>query len=135
MLGIARADFEQQAVIAGDVMNLEDLGNGRERLRDARFAGPVGRAQGHKSQQPLIERFRIEMCRIVADHAASFELAEPLENSRWRKAHNPCDLSLRNPGVVLEEVEYLQVDGVEHARPALECEAQNSLTYSDRIVH
>ena len=119
MFGIARADFEQQAVIAGDVMNLEDFGHGSERLRDTRFAGPIGGAQGDKSQQPLIERFRVEVRRIAADHAPAFELAQPLENGRGRKAHQPCDFSLGDPGVVLEEVEYLKVDGVEHARPAL----------------
>ena len=119
VLRIARADLQQQAVIAGDVMDLQDFGNGSQRLGDARFGGPIGGAQGDEGQQPLIERLRVQMRRIAANHAPAFELPQPFEHGRGGKAHDPRDFGLGDTGVVLEEVEYLEVDGVEHARPAL----------------
>ena len=81
--------------------------------------GPVGGAQGDESQQPLVEGLRVQMRRVAANHAAAFELPQPFEHGRGGKAHQPCDFNLRDAGVVLEEVENLKVDGVEHARPAL----------------
>ena len=83
------------------------------------LAGPIGGAQGDEGQQPLIEGLRVEMRRVAANHAPAFELAQPLEHGRRGKTHHPCDFNLRDTGVVLEEVENLKVDGVEHARPAL----------------
>src|SRR5262245_66332407 len=39
VLGVAGAHLEQIAVVAGDVMDLQDLGTLRQRERDAVFAG------------------------------------------------------------------------------------------------
>ena len=93
-------------------------GTADQRLGDARFAGPIGGAQGDEGQQPLVESFRVELRRVGANHSAAFELAQPLEHGRGRQPHDPGDFSLGDAGVVLKEVEDLKVDCVEHWRAA-----------------
>ena len=74
------------------------------------------------------------MRRVAANHAAAFELPQPLEHGRGRQPHNPGDFSLRDPGVVLEEVEYLEIDGVEHLANLPDREASNSLPRSQSLA-
>ena len=65
-------------------------------------------ASSAKSQRP-----RIHLRGVALHDAARFELADALEHSRRRQPDRAGDIDLRLPGVGLELVEDLKVDGVE----------------------
>lgn len=80
VLCIARADLQQIAVIAGDVVQLEDLRTLGQGLRDAVVAKGLLAADGDESEHRLFELMRIDQGRISLDYTAGLELPDPLKN-------------------------------------------------------
>jgi len=105
MLGVTGADLEQVAIVAGDVMDLEDFGDsgelvGRRHLR-AVLRGP----HGDERQHAPVDHVRVDKCDVILDNALGFELSQAFENRRGRQTHGLCQLSLRGSGVVLKNIQ------------------------------
>ena len=115
VLGVARAHFDEVAVVAGDVVDFEDFGQLRQRLGDAVLGSGLVAADGDEGEQPQAERLGIDLGGVAPERAAGFELANPFQHRRRRQADGPRNLYLRLAGVVLQELENLQVDVVERS--------------------
>ena len=114
MLRIARAHLEHQAVVAGDVMDFEHFWNGRKLICHAHLAGTIGRPYGDEREKSLIERSRIDLGDVTDDDALGFQLAQPLEHGRWGETHRSGNFNLRKAGVVLQQANDFDIDGIEH---------------------
>ena len=104
MFGVARANLEQVAVLAGDVMDLQDFGDPRQ-LDGGGHVGPVvGRTHRHERQEAPADHMRVDEGDVVANDAFGLELPKALENGGWRQSNGLRQLSLRSSGVVLKDV-------------------------------
>ena len=116
VLGVAPAELDQVAVLAGQVMHFEHTRNLRDQL-----AGPIrhvertGRPDRHEGQLAQADRLGIEERRVARQDALGLQLPQPLEHRRWRQPDRSRDVSLRHPGVRLNNVQYLDVEIVKHA--------------------
>ena len=61
MLGVVRAHLDEVAVVAGDVMHLEDFGELGERLRDPILGPGFVAANRHEGEQPQAEGLRVDL--------------------------------------------------------------------------
>ena len=116
VLGVAPAELDQVAVLAGQVMHFEHAGDLREQL-----AGPIrhvertGRPDRHERQLAQADGLGIEQRRVARQDALGLQLPQPLEHRRRRQPDRTRDVSLRHPGVRLNHVQYLDVEIVKHA--------------------
>jgi len=114
VLGIARANFQQKAIIAGDLMRFEYFRDRGQRVAHPRFAGAVRGPDCDEGEEPLIERSGIEHRHVVTDDTACLELANALEHRGWREADSPGDFRLGNSRVVLKQGQYLTINWIKH---------------------
>ncbi len=116
VLGVAPAELDQVAVLAGQVMHFEHTRNLRDQL-----AGPIrhvertGRPDRHERQLAQADGLGIEQRRVARQDALGLQLPQPLEHRRRRQPDRTRDVSLRHPGVRLNHVQYLDVEIVKHA--------------------
>jgi len=115
MLRIARADFDQVAVLARDVMQFEHLGQFHERLSDAVVRLGIGLVASHRHErkQTEPERPRVHLGAVPLDHSSSFQLADALEHGGWREPDGAGDVHLGFAGIGLKPLEYLKVCRIE----------------------
>ena len=79
MLGVACADLDQVAVVAGDVVRLQDFGKFGEGTRDAILRAGFVASNRYEGEQAQAERLRVDVCRVALENATSFELPHALE--------------------------------------------------------
>jgi hypothetical protein len=94
VLRVAGANLDQEAVVAGDVMNLEHLRRLGELPANPVLTGDFGRADRDERQHPQVGRPRVDLGGIALDDAARFELPHPLQHRRRREADFPGDFHL-----------------------------------------
>lgn len=115
MLGIACANFDEIAVIAGDMVDLEDLGAVGEQTAHVvvpeRFLAP-DRDEG---KHPLIDNVRINLRRIAFDDPPSFELPDPFKDGGRCQPDVPGDVGLGFPGVCLKNLGNAEVNSVDYS--------------------
>lgn len=112
MLGVSRADFDQVTVVAGNVMNLEDLRKLGERLRNAILGASLVAANGNVREEAEAKYLGIHYRGVTLQRASGLELPNALEHCGRRQADGAGYLNLCLAGVGLKEVEDLQVDFV-----------------------
>ena len=115
MLGVVRAHLDEIAVVAGNVVDLEHLGELGQRLSDPILGAGLVAANGHEGEQSEAQGLGIDLGGVAAEGAPGFELADPLEHRRRGESDDPGNLYLRLAGVGLEEVEDLEVGVVERS--------------------
>lgn len=103
MLGIARPDLHQVTILAGDVMDLEDLGICGQCLRDMVVGRPFSTPNSYKGEHPLLNGARIDLGDVPADDASRLELADALEHSRGSHPDGASDFGLGLPGIFLKD--------------------------------
>ena len=113
VLGVARADLDEVAVVAGDVMHLEDFCELGEGLGNPVLGTGLVAANGDEGQQAESERLRIDLGRIALQRSAGFELANPLQYGRRGEPDGARNLDLGLARVGLQELENLKVCIVE----------------------
>ena len=113
MLRVTCADFDQVAVIAGNMMHFKHFGAVRKGSRDVLVGRGVVAPDSNEREEPEAESLRVDLGTIASDHTPSFELANPLENSRWGQPHRPGDVDLCFAGIRLELIQDLEIDGIE----------------------
>ena len=79
MLGVARADLDQVAVVAGDMVRFEDFRKLREGTGDAILRARFIASNRHEGEQAQAEGLRVDVRRVALEDAASFELPHSLE--------------------------------------------------------
>ena len=113
MLGISCADLDQIAVVACNMMHFKHFGAISKGSGDVLIGRGLVAADRDECQKGEPESFRVDLCAVAANHTSSFELANPLENSRWGQPHRPGDVDLCFAGIRLELIQDLEIDGIE----------------------
>ena len=113
MLRVTCADFDQVAVIAGNMMHFKHFGAVSKGARDVLIGRDVVAADGDEREEPEAESFRVDLCAVAANHTSSFELANPLENRRGGQTDRTGDVDLSFAGIRLELIQDLEIDGIE----------------------
>ena len=80
MLGVACADLDQVAIVAGDMVRFENFGKLREGAGNAILRTGLIASNGNEGEQAQAEGFRVDVCRVALEDAAGFELPDSLEN-------------------------------------------------------
>ena len=105
MLSVARADLEEIAIVAGDVMDFEDLGDAGQ-FNGRRHVGAVlGAPDGNEREHASIDDVRVDQRYVIPDNALGFELSQPLEDGRWRQTNGFGELGLCGSSVVLKDIQ------------------------------
>ena len=115
MLGIACANFDEIAVLAGDMMDLEDLRAVGEQTAHVVVSERLLALNRDEGKHPLINDVRIDLRRIAFDHSASFELPDPFEDGGRRQTDIPGDVGLGFPGVCLKNLDNTEVNCVDYS--------------------
>ena len=79
-LRIRKANLRQIAVLAGDVMNLLDLGDLGQQLTGAAIANALFRADEDIGEKVEPESFRIDPRLVALDHPLKLQLTDALQN-------------------------------------------------------
>src|SRR5204862_1156887 len=114
-LRVPGADFHEEAVLARDVVHLEDLRDLGEQLRRRDPAGPVVRSDERESDQAELDRVRIDSRGVALHDSLLFELPDPLEDGGRGEADLPRDLGVRGTGVSLQDRQDLGINFVDHS--------------------
>ena len=104
MFGVVRADFDQIAVVAGDVMHLEDFRKLGKCLGNPVLGARLVASDGNEGQQPEAERLGIDLGGVALERTAGFELANPFEDCGRCQTDGARDLDLGFASVCLEEL-------------------------------
>ncbi len=67
MLRVTCADFDQIAVIAGNMMHFEHFGAVREGSRDVLVGRGVVAADSNEREEPEAESLRVDLCTVAAE--------------------------------------------------------------------
>jgi hypothetical protein len=113
VLRVTCADFDQIAVIAGNMMHFKHFGAVRKGSRDVLVRRGVVAADSNEREKREAESLRVDLCTVAADHTPSFELANPLENRRGGQTDRTGDVDLCFAGIRLELIQDLEIDGIE----------------------
>ena len=113
MFGIARAHFQQIAVVPGDMVDLEDLRRIGERACHTVFSRHLIALHGNECQKVESQHSRCDIRGITAKHSACLELAHALEYCGRRQTYRTSDVGLGFPGIGLKNIQYLKVYTVE----------------------
>ena len=87
MFGIARANLEQVAILAGDVVDFQDFWNARQLSCRGHVWTEVFSADGDEGQKASIDGVRVDKGDVIFDDALGFELPEALQDGRWRQSN------------------------------------------------
>jgi len=113
VLRVTCADFDQVAVIAGNMMHFKHFGAVRKGSRDILVGRGIVAADRDERQESEAQSFRVHLSSVAADHTSSFELANPLENRRGGQTDRTGDVNLCFAGIRLELIQDLEIDGIE----------------------
>jgi hypothetical protein len=102
VLGVARPNLEQIAVVSGDVMQLENLRTLRQRVRNAVVARRLVAPDSDEGEHRLVDGVRIHERGVSLNDAASLEFPDPLKDCRGGEPDNARYVSLRYSGVFLK---------------------------------
>ena len=105
MLGIARADLQQVAIVARDVMDFEDFRNARELVGRRHVRPMLRRPHRHERQHAAIDDVRVDQRDVILDNALRFELPQAFEDGRGRQPNGLRKLGLGGSGVVLKNIQ------------------------------
>ena len=112
MLRAAGADLDQVTVIARHVMDLEDLGQLAKLARDAVVRRTFGAAHGNESEHALAQRGRIQLRGYLGSRGA-IRVCGCVRAPPRRQSDGPRDLNLRFARILLQLIEYSEVDFVD----------------------
>ena len=98
-LGVGGADLREKAVLAGDLMDLEHLGDGGDGRGGVRGSGLLVGSDEDEREQRQSDGLRIEAGGVALEDAALLELADPLEDGGGREPDLAGDLGVRRPRV------------------------------------
>lgn len=115
MLDIARANFDQIAVLAGDMVDLEHLSAVREQSAHVVVPEWFLTPDRDEGERPLVDDVRIDLRRIAFDDTASFELPDPFKDGRRRQPDVAGDIGLGFPGVCLKNLGNTEVYCVDYS--------------------
>ena len=96
-------------------MHLEHLGDLGHPVRGLLCPGRIAVAHEDEGEQRQLDRRWIDPCAVSLDDAALLELADSLKDGRWRKVHLAGDLGVRDAGIELEHLQYLEINSVNHS--------------------
>ena len=94
MLGVARPDFEEVAVVAGDVMHFQHFGTLGERVRDRFVSGSLCATDRDERQHPLLDRIWVDERRVAFYNTPALQLPYPLEHCRGRQSDGSGNVCL-----------------------------------------
>src|ERR1700761_480325 len=101
--------LQDEAVLAGHVVGLDDLGGGRDQVVERLVVG--GRvAQPDEGQDVQPEPARVDDGRVAGDHAALLQPADPFGDRARRHRHGPGQLGVTGPSVTLQGFQDAQGD-------------------------
>src|SRR6187200_2264917 len=109
VFGIAATHFHQVAVLAGDVVDLQDLGDLGQKLAGVGRADALVDPNEDEGEQTQPEGVRIETGLVAAQDPAGLELAQALEHRRGRHVDLAGDLGVGHASVFLNDLQYLCV--------------------------
>ncbi len=115
VLGVARANLQKIAIVAGDVMKLEHLRALCERVRNAVIARRLMATDRHKGEHRLVHGMRIDQSGVPANHTPSLELPYPFQDGGGSQTDNTCYICLRNAGVFLKKLQNCGIILVDHS--------------------
>ena len=113
MLRVSCPDLDQIAVVACNMMHFKHFRAVSKGSGNVLIGRGLVAADRDERQESEAESFRVDLCAVAANHTSSFELANPLENSRWGQPHRPGDVDLCFAGIRLELIQDLEIDGIE----------------------
>ena len=105
---------EGWSVRPGDLMHLLHAGKSGQTFAEGAVGGRID-LDKHEGGQPLAEGIRVEANLVSLNDTALFELANALQNRRWRHPHLAGDLGIGNTRLLLKDVQYLQVNFVDYS--------------------
>lgn len=115
MLGIPRANLDQIAIVAGDMVDLENLSAVGEQPAHVVVPEWFLTPDGDEGERPLVDDVRIDLRRIAFDDTASLELPDPFKNGGGRQPDVAGDVGLGFPSVRLKNLGYSQVNSVDYS--------------------
>ena len=113
MLRVPCANFDQIAVVAGNMMHFKHFGAVSKGARDVLIGRSFVTADGNEREECEAESLRVDLSAVAADYPSSFELANSLENRRGCQPYRTGDVDLCFAGIRLELIQDLEIDGIE----------------------
>src|SRR5262245_55525500 len=111
--GVLRPDLQEIAILAGDIVQLLHLGQRRQLASRPMTPDPVVGPHKDEGGQAQTDRGRVDANLVAQDDALLLQLRKALEDRRRNQADASSDFGVRRPRVLLEQLEDLQVDGIE----------------------
>lgn len=109
MLGVPRANFDQIAVLARDMMDFEHFRQPRQLAGDVVVARRLLAANSDEGEHAAIDDPRIDVGGIASNDPPRLEFSEPLQNGRRRQPDGAGDIHLRLPRIRLENLKNLNI--------------------------
>ena len=111
MAHVASLNFEHEIVLAGDVVDLGDLGNFLDRLAESlnRLGLVEGEGDVDEGDELTAKTFGVENGDVALDDAAFLEDTDPLEDAGGAEADGFGKVGVGDSSVALEDIENLYV--------------------------
>lgn len=113
MLCVSRANLDQVAVVARNVMDLQHFRAIGQRLGYALIGRSLVAPDCDERQQAQAKSLRVDLRTIAANDASCFEFPDSLENSRGSEPNRSGNVDLGLAGVCLKLVENLEIYRIE----------------------
>ena len=111
----ARRDLDDEAVVARDVVRLQDLGRRRDQVVE-RLVVAVRIAQPHERQDRQAQALRVDDRRVPLDDARLLQPAHPFGDRARGHGDGTGQLGETGPALALEDIEDAPVGGVRGIR-------------------
>src|SRR5208282_4861676 len=106
-------DFQHEGVLTGDVMAFEDVVEQRDGFLEQRNCFWMRDRHADERGDVLAEAGRVDGGVVADNNSTVFEFFYALVDRRRREPDLFTELDERNPAVLLQETDNLQVDGIE----------------------
>ena len=114
MLGMLEAGLDVEPIVTAeyDLEKFEEAIGTFDRVHDLVVVQRRLGLDEDEGEEAALDGDRIKTSGVAENHAALLELADPLQDREGRHLHSARDLGIRRPGVLLQDLQDLEVVGV-----------------------
>jgi hypothetical protein len=105
VLRVAGAYFQQIAVLAGDVVDFENLRDARQLVGGGHVGTVLGGAHRDEREHAAVDDVRVDKGDVIPDNALGLEFAKAFEDGGGCKTNGLGELGLGRPRVVLKNIQ------------------------------